>query len=234
MKDYNLFYGDCLDIMKSFEEESVDLVVCDPPYKTTSRGTSGTMQGFFLTKEGKNGNGGFKHNSLKIEDYLPLLYKVMKEQSHGYLMCNDKNLVNFHNALKDNDFKVFKTLIWAKNNVVANQFYMNSHEYIIFFRKGKAKMINNRGTRTVLSFDNPKPKMHPSEKSVAMLEVLIKNSSKEGETVLDFTMGSASTGIAALNTGRKFIGIEKDKEYFDMAEKRMNNHFENLISKEKK
>ena len=110
---------------------------------------------------------------------------------------------------------------------------MNSHQYIIFFRKNKAKMINNRGTRTVLSFDNPKPKMHPSEKSVAMLEVLIENSSK-GETVLDFTMRSASTGIAALNTGRKFIGIEKDKKYFDMAEQRMNNHFENLISKEKK
>ena len=195
---YCLHLGDCLEVLKNMEEESVDLVVCDPPYKTTKRGTSGTMQGFFLTKEGKNGKGGFKHNDLKIEDYLPLLYKVMKQQSHGYLMCNDKNLVDFHLAIKKQGFKIFKTLIWAKNNVIANQFYMGSHEYIIFFRKGKAKMINERGTRSVLNYKNPKPKIHPSEKPVDLLEVLIKNSSKEDEVVLDFAMGSGSTCIASV------------------------------------
>jgi site-specific DNA-methyltransferase (adenine-specific) len=219
-----IFNDDCLDVLLKMEEESIDLVLCDPPYKTTKRGTSGTMKGFFLKKEGKNGNGGFKENNLDINDYLPLLFKVMKPKAHGYLMCNDKNLVDFHTAIKKCGFKIFKTLIWAKNNVVANQYYMSSHEYIIFFRKGKAKMINNRGTRSVLSYNNPKPKIHPSEKPVDMLEALIRNSSEKEDVVLDFAMGSGSTCIAAINSGRKFIGIEKDKEYFDIAEKRIKLH----------
>ena len=230
---YKLYQGDCLDVLKDIEKESIDLVVCDPPYKTTKRGGSGTMQGFFLTKNGKNGNGGFEYNNLNIADYLPLLYEVMKPDSHGYIMCNDKNLVDFHTEIKKNKFKIFKTLIWSKNNVVANQYYMSSHEYIIFFRKGKAKMINCRGTKSVLNYKNPKPKMHPSEKPVDLLEVLIKNSSKENEVVLDFAMGSGSTCIAALNLNRSFIGIEKDKKFYNLSKNRIDKHIKSNNLKNK-
>jgi site-specific DNA-methyltransferase (adenine-specific) len=145
----------------------------------------------------------------------------MKPNAHGYLMCNNKNLVSFHVAIESAGFKVFKTLIWAKNNAVTNQYYMDSHEYIIFFRKGKAKKINNCGTKSVLYFDNPRNKVHPSEKPVDLLKVLIENSTSIGDTVLDFAMGSGSTGVACCDSGREFIGIEIDKKFFKIAEDRI-------------
>ena len=218
---YQLYNEDCLKVLKTLDEGSIDCVVCDPPYKTQQRGSSGDMGGWLASEEGMNGNGGFSHNDLSIDDYAPLLFNVMKDGAHGYLMTNDLNLVAFHEALKNCGFSVFKTLIWAKNNVIANQYYMNSHEYIIFFRKGHAVSINNRGTRSVLSFPNPKNKAHPSEKPIELVKVLIENSTKEGDTVLDFTMGSGSTGSACMRTNRRFIGIELDKEYFELSEDRI-------------
>ena len=134
---YQLYNEDCLKVLGTLEEGSIDCVVCDPPYKTQQRGTHGSMGGWFASEDGKNGNGGFKNNDLSIDDYAPLLFNVMKDGAHGYLMTNDLNLVEFHEVLKRYGTSVFKTLIWAKNNVIANQYYMNSHEYIIFFGKGK-------------------------------------------------------------------------------------------------
>lgn len=218
---YEIFNDDCLTVLKTIEEGSIDCVVCDPPYRTHARGNSGDTGGWFATENGKNGNGGFKNNDLSIEDYAPLLHKVMKEGAHGYLMVNDINLIDFHLALKKTGFHIFKTLIWAKNNVICNPYYMNSHEYIIFFRKGHAVSINDKGCRSVLHFDNPKNKAHPSEKPVELIEVLVRNSTKVGDTVLDFAMGSGSSGSACMRTNRKFVGIEIDKDYFDLSKERI-------------
>src|SRR5574344_961102 len=118
-------------------------------------------------------------------------------------------------------FNIYKTLIWAKNSPITNMYYMDSHEYIIFCRKGKAKKINNCGTKSVLNVDNPRNKLHPTEKPVELMEILINNSSLDGEVVLDPFMGSGSTGVACINTNRNFIGIELDETYFNIAKERI-------------
>lgn len=106
-------------------------------------------------------------------------------------------------------------------------FYMSQFEYILFFRKGKAKNINNCGTSDIISVPNKKTKnldgnnIHDTEKPVRLMEILIENSSNIGDVVLDCFMGSGTTGVACVNTDRKFIGIEIDKEYFDIAQKRV-------------
>jgi site-specific DNA-methyltransferase (adenine-specific) len=85
-------------------------------------------------------------------------------------------------------------------------------------------ITENNGTRkprTVIKFNIDKDKLHPTQKPIALLEYLIKTYTNEGDTVLDFTMGSGSTGIAAKNTNRNFIGIEMDKNYFDIAKNRI-------------
>jgi site-specific DNA-methyltransferase (adenine-specific) len=74
----------------------------------------------------------------------------------------------------------------------------------------------------------PKSRVHPTQKPVNLLEYLIKTYSNEGDTILDFTMGSGSTGVACMNTGRKFIGIEKDEKYFKIAEERIKEASNNL------
>lgn len=223
MSKVRLFNGDCLKVLASLPEGSIDLVVCDPPYSTTPYGSHGSMGGISKTKALKKGKGGFNHCELQIEDYLPLLMNVMKDKAHGYIMCNNKNLSRFLIAIHGAGFNIFKTLIWAKNTCITNMYYMDSHEYIIFFRKGKAKKINNCGTRSVIHCDIPRGKAHPSQKPVDLMKILVENSSNPGDVVLDFAMGVGTTGKACLETNRNFVGIELDKKYFNIAKKEVNN-----------
>ena len=76
--------------------------------------------------------------------------------------------------------------------------------------------------RSVIKFNNQQKQVHPTQKPVALMEYLIKTYTNEGETVLDFTMGSGTTGVACVNTGRNFIGIEMDEGYFQVAMDRIN------------
>lgn len=218
-----LYNGDCLEVMDKLIADGVkvDAIICDPPYPTTKRGCSGKTGGMLKTELSKQGKI-FKHNNLPENSYLRRLFILMRDESHGYLFTNNKNLSKSLIEIEKAGFSIFKTLVWAKNNCITNMFYMDSHEYIIFFRKGKAKKINDCGTRSVLSFDNVRNKEHPTEKPVDLLEVLVRNSTNENETVLDFTMGSGTTGVACKNLGRDFIGIELDEKYFSIAEDRIN------------
>ena len=137
-------------------------------------------------------------------------------------MTNNVNLNEYLTEIKKAGFKIFKTLIWKKDNCITNPYYMDSHEYIIFCRKGKAVRINKCGTKSVLEIPNPKNKLHPTEKPVELMKIFIENSSEEHYTVLDPFMGAGSTGIASIISNRNFIGIEIDKEYFNIAENRIN------------
>lgn len=217
----DLRQGDCLELLKDIPDGSVDMVVTDPPYKTTSRGSSGGTGGMLKSDDFKKGNV-FKHNAITFDEWLPECYRVLKNDSHAYFMTNNKNLLLMLKAVESAGFKIFKTLIWAKNTAITNMYYMDSHEYIIFCRKGKARKINNCGTKSVMFFDNPKNKVHPTEKPVGLMTKLIENSTNDSDVVLDLFMGSGSAGAACVNTNRKFIGIELDDKYFKIAEERIN------------
>ena len=218
-----LHHGDCLEVMKDMPDGSIDLVVTDPPYKTTSRGSSGGTGGILKEEINKRGKV-FKYNDIEFNEWLPELYRVLKDTGHAYIMSNNKNLKKMLMEIENAGFNIYKTLIWAKNSPITNMYYMDSHEYIIFCRKGKAKRINNCGTKSVLNVDNPRNKVHPTEKPVELMEVLITNSSQEGELVFDPFMGSGTTGAACINTNRNFIGIELDENYFNIAKERIENH----------
>ena len=108
-----------------------------------------------------------------------------------------------------------------KDTHTPNRWYLKNCEYVLFFKKGTAKNINNMGTPTVIDVKMPKNKVHPSEKPIDFLGLLIENSSKENEIVLDPFMGSGSVGVACKKTNRHFIGIEKDEKYFEIAVSRV-------------
>lgn len=221
MLEINKIYNmDCLEGMKSIPDNSIDLIVTDPPYKTTSRGSSGGTGGILKEEINKRGKV-FKHNDIEFNEWLPELYRVLKDTGHAYIMSNNKNLKDMLMEIENVGFNIYKTLIWAKNSPITNMYYMDSHEYIIFCRKGKAKRINNCGTKSVLNVDNPRNKVHPTEKPVELMEVLINNSSQEGELVLDPFMGSGTTAIACINNNRNYIGFELDKQYYDIANERI-------------
>ena len=226
MKDIELWYSDCLELMKDIPDGSIDLIVTDPPYKITSRGNGGTSGGMFQKKKVNKGDV-FNHNDVDITDWIDELYRTLKPSGHCYIMTNNKNITHYLSVIKDSEFHFIKNLIWVKNNKIMSQTYMSQFEYIIMLRKGRHKRINFCGTPDVLNFDNNKLKdknnktIHDTEKPVGLMKTLIENSSNEGDVILDPFMGIGSTGIACINTNRKFIGMELDEHYFNVAKERI-------------
>ena len=221
-----LYNCDSTSLIKQFPSDTIDLIVTDPPYRVTSRGCNGNSGGM-LTKEINKKGMVFTHNNVNISEYSKEFFRLLKEGSHCYVMTNHVNLHEMLNAFINAGFHFIKSLIWDKGNKIMGQYYMGCFEYILFFRKGKGIKINNCGTPDILSIPNKKTKIdgkniHDTEKPVELMKILIENSSKEGDIVLDPFMGSGSTGIACKQTNRKFIGIEIDEQYFKIAEERIN------------
>lgn len=217
-------------LLNDLPNKSIDLIITDPPYKVTSRGrgkegttTSGGMLEDSLTCKGKI----FKHNDIKPQQYIPEFYRVLKEGSHCYIMTNHINLLEILTVAKESGFHFIKSLIWDKGNKIMSQLYMSQFEYILFFRKGKSKRINNCGTSDLISVPNKKTKgedgnnIHDTEKPIDLMKILIENSSQEGEIILDPFVGVGATTIACKNSGRKYIGFEIDLIYSEIAERRL-------------
>lgn len=143
--------------------------------------------------------------------------------AHCYIFTNSLNLKDMLVKTEKAGFKLHNVLVWEKNNCTPSQYYMKNCEYVLFLRKGKAKWIKDiGGSKTVHQFNNIiGNKSHPTEKPVDLLSFYIQNSSEVGNIVFDPFAGSGSTCIAAKNLGRKYVGVELDRNYFDVAVKRM-------------
>lgn len=227
----DLRQGDCLEIMKDIPDGSIDLIVTDPPYKVTSRGSAGNSGGMLQKKINRKGQV-FDFNDISCKKYAPEFYRILKEGTHCYIMTNHTNLIEMLNVFTNVGFKFVKCLIWNKGNKIMGQFYMNQFEYIMFFRKGKAKKINNCGTSDILNIPNKKTKidgknLHDTEKPIELNRILVENSTNENDIVLDPFMGIGSCGIACKKLNRNFIGIELDEKYYDIACERINKQKEN-------
>lgn len=223
----NLQQGDCLELMKGIADNSIDLIVTDPPYKTTKRGSSGTMGGYWKSEKAKNGTI-FKFNNISCKEYLPEFYRILKDKSICYLMGNNVNLVEMLNTSIKVGFNFVKCLIWEKGNKICGKYYMSCFEYILLLRKGGDRPINNCGTPDILKVpikklkDSSGKNLHDTEKPVELMRILVENSSNINDIVLNPFMGIGSTGIACVNTNRNFIGIELDSGYYDIAQERIN------------
>lgn len=175
--------GDCLEVMKQLPDKCVDLVLTDPPYKVISGGIGP------MNREGqvlaKNDSNIFEYNDIPIEQWLPEVNRIMKDNTQGYIFVNQLNLHHYLDELEKNNLKVHRLLIWNKQIATWTQYYMKCYEFIIFYRKGNAKRINNQSTKDILSISNPKDKLHPTEKPVDLINVLVENSSKENDIIFD-------------------------------------------------
>ena len=217
-----LYNDDCLNVLKEIDDNSIDLVVTDPPYEVITGGRNGGVKGKpsgILTE-----NKQLMKSIPKADLWLSECFRVMKDGTHIYIMTNTLNLTNYLNIINSVGFKLHNLLVWNKNNTTPNRWYMKNCEYVIFARKGFAKSINNPSSQTVHNFNNIiGNKQHPTEKPVDLMKLYVENSSQVGDMVLDPFMGSGSTGVACKELGRNFIGVELDKQYFDIAESRINN-----------
>lgn len=226
MATYKLFNKNCMCILKKLKSNSIDLIVTDPPYRTTARGCTGTSGGMFLKKINKSGMV-FENNDISVNEYAPEFYRVLKDGSHLYIMSNHTNLISILNTCVNCGFHFIKSLIWDKQNKIMGCYYMSQFEYILFFRKGRGVKINYCGTSDIISIRNKKLKdehghnLHDTEKPVELMKILIKNSSKPFQTVMDPFVGIGSSGIASIELNRNFIGCETDTNYFIISKNRI-------------
>lgn len=231
-----IFNADCIDSMKKLPNNSVDLILTDPPYNL----------GLFMHKRGTNLQK-MRENHFAYSGWDDLEFDKWKEEMDKFLgECNrvlkaKGALIIFMSIIKvetiinlaEKHRFYYKTVgTWHKKNPMPrnmNLHFINSTEsWLYFINEGTTGTFNNNGkpihdfveTSTISSSERKLGK-HPTQKPVALMEHFISLLSNPGDTILDPFMGSGSTGVAAINANRKFIGIELNEEYFDLAYKRI-------------
>lgn len=140
----------------------------------------------------------------RFESLLKEIYRVLSSNSHFYLFCDQETMFFVKPIAEKIGFKFWKAIIWDKVNIGMGYHYRSRHEFILFFEKGKRK-LNDLSIPDVLTYKRIY-RGYPTEKPVALLEVLVKQSSNRGELIVDPFFGSGSTLSAAKNCGREYFG----------------------------
>lgn len=231
---YKLYNGDCLEIMDKLIEEGVkvDCILTDPPYGTTACKWDTVIP--FDEMWGRLNKLIKPNGAIALFGSEPFSSALRMSNIKCYKydwIWNKKKGGNIMN-LKYQPYKVHEIISVFNNHnyypIMTEQKERKSKTY----SKGEANGIKNYGDIRVynkkypksiieISNANQKGKLHPTQKPVELMEYLIKTYTNENEIVLDFTMGSGSTGVACMNTNRKFIGIELDENYFNIAKQRI-------------
>ena len=210
--DYQIFNEDCLEGMKNLPDGSIDLIATDPPYcvGASSNGVKTSFSDFNLMRP-------------FFEQCFNEWRRVLKNGGHAYC-CTDWRTYPFLYPILIKYLTVRNLIVWDFNWIKAGNFYRPTHELIIFATNGKStRTFSNCESDVwrIKTINYTQPKNHPSEKPVELMERMIKNSSCEGDTVLDPFAGSATTAVACINLNRKFVGYELDEKFFNVAQKRI-------------
>lgn len=244
-----LYRGDCLKVMKKIPDNSVDMILCDLPYGTTPLDWDKVLD---LNELWKHYIRITKKTSaivlFSVQPFTSLLITSnLKYYKYNWVWIKE-NITNFLNIKYQpgkitEDICVFGKGITSPSKGVHMTYNPQKlYGFTKFFKvrrteetsaatysslSKKTNVINEDGSRlpkNILAFKRDAVKLHPTQKPIKLLEYLIKTYTNENNVVLDNTMGSGSTGVACQNLNRRFIGIEKDKKYFNIAYERIKNN----------
>lgn len=241
----DLRQGDCLELLKDIPSGSVDLILTDPPYGTTACKWDSVIDFDLMWAELKRvikPNGAIAlfgsepfSSALRMSNIKQYRYDwIWKKQPTLFQHSKNRPMQSTENV------SIFSFYGWGHKSQMGENRLIYNPQGVSDSGKKKFHGVQGQyvGARpnqvgveymsqtgfpdNVLAYPRDKNGIHPTQKPVALLEYLIKTYTGKGETVLDFTMGSGSTGVACVNTNRKFIGIELDPDYFKIAEERIN------------
>ena len=220
LKTNEIYNMDCMEGLKLLNDNSIDLVIIDPPY----------LLNLNRVKHTKKFNK-YANDLLKLKDgfdlkVLDLLIQKMKK-INIYIYCSKRQVRDILNYFSDKNCN-HEILTWHKQNPspLTNNNYLPDTEYILFFREKGVKLYGNYHTKRkyYISGTNQVDKKkykHPTIKPLQLIEYHILNSSNEGDVVLDCYAGSGTTLVGAINKNRKYIGFEIDKDYYEIAKRRI-------------
>lgn len=241
MEEIDLRLGDCLEIMQSIPDKSIDAIICDLPYGTTAckwdsvipfkplweqynRICKGTIVLFgsqpFTTKLIQSNIKNFKHELIWFKNVPTGMansgYSPMKYHENIVVFSN-KRIKTYNKQMEEREGKGKDCYKYAH--------YCGDSNHVKMEKVKKFYDSNLVNPSSILLFNvvpNRNGKLHPTQKPFALMEYLVKTYTNQGDTVLDNCMGSGTTGVACKNLGRKFIGIEQDLNYFEIAKERIN------------
>ena len=206
-----LMRGDCLERMMEIPNGSVDMILADIPYNEVNQKSAGLR---LLDRTNAD------RLDFDLQDCLNII--LQKFTGSCYIFCGIGQISEIDKFFRKNNLTT-RLCQWEKSNpspMNGTKLWLSGSEFCVFARKPKS-VFNRHCEKPIWKFPVGRSKMHPTQKPVDLMEYIIESSSKIGDTVLDFTMGSGSTGVAARNTNRKFIGIELDSDYFRIALERI-------------
>jgi len=212
MIELNKIYNeDCLAGMQKIKDKSIDMVLTDIPYDFINRKTNGLRS---LDK----GNADIL--TFDLQTFLKDVLRITKGSI--YIFCGPTQVSEIIAFFKDNKTSV-RQLIWEKTNpspMNGQHIWLSSVENCVFAKKGGAT-FNEHCKSAVIKNPNGRSKIHPTEKPLKLFQYLIETSTNPNDLVLDTCIGGGTTAIACINTNRNFIGFELDKNYYNIAQKRI-------------
>ena len=221
-----LINNDCYEVLKDLEP--IDFLCTDPPYFFKEEG------GYSLLLKRKYASEVFKRFGSDKEldavvDFSPFFERDLYTKGvNGAIFCTQHSLMNLVSEVESRGFR-YTILIWHKLNPIpmTNNRYLSDVEYIVFFKEDGVPMYGDYASKSRVFTSNLTRKeknkwKHPTIKPEALIEKLILNHTKDGEIVFDPFLGSGTTAVVANRMNRKCIGIEIDKEYFEIAQQRVN------------
>ena len=216
---FDLSIADAVDWLRAQPSESIDLLVTDPAYESLEKHRAiGTTTRLKHSKSSSNDWFTVFPNA-RFPELFEEAFRVLKRNTHLYLFCDAETMFFVKPEAERAGFRFWKPLVWDKKSIGMGYHYRARYEFILFFEKGKRR-LNDLGIADVISV----PRIHrgyPAEKPPAVSEVLIKQSTVQGELVADPFMGSGSVGIAALKTGRRFSGSDLNSEAVRLTAERL-------------
>lgn len=251
--DFVLYLGDSTEILNSLPENSIDMIFADPPYMLSNGGFTVHAGKMVSVNKGEwDKSNGFEDDYAFHKKWLQACHRVLK--SHGTIWVSGTyhSIYQCGHAIQSIGYHILNDVTWFKPNASPNlscRFFTASHETLLWARKNKkAKHIFNYDLmkngdwaedfikkpngqmRSVWAVNPPKKEekkygKHPTQKPLSLLERIVLASTNKGDIVLDPFTGSSTTGLAAKKHGRKFIGIDTEKKYLDLSQKR----FQDLV-----
>lgn len=231
----SIINGDCFSVLKQIPDNSIDLILTDPPYNIAQYSTGNIC--FDWRSDINNDLAEWDLKILNPNDLVGEFKRILSPMGNIFIFCSYNIIGEYHKAF-DPEFDTFQFMVWHKTNPVPNfrkSSFLNSCELIVScWNKGHIWNFTNQkdmhnfiesgicmGKERIKDKDGKN--LHPTQKPVAILEKIIKIASNENSVVLDCFNGVGSTGEAALKLNRKYIGIEIDKTYTEATKKRLGN-----------
>jgi len=218
--------GDCLEVMADIQNESVDLIVTDPPFASGARRESArTLRGAMSRA---NNAGWFEGDNLTTTGLAMLIHlnaiqwtRILGPNRHLLCFTDWRMYPTVSAAIETGGLRLAGCVIWDKVHFGMGHQLRNQHEFIVVASKGVPRKPARHDVGNVIAIPRKRAELHPTQKPVSLIEILISTLSFKGEIVADFFIGSGTTAVAALKTGRHFYGCDINPEYVKLANGRI-------------